>query len=1147
MIALDCINSFESGIPEKDVFASPTDHWYFVRTTSIEMAEYRDSPDVFLMSIMRSLQRLIGTEMRRKDIELIVKTIFYSFTNTSRCDLKTVIDEKVVKEEPRYPFCDYSEFAESSDANISFLSPLTIFRVYLLRLLFSIVDDRTEDVRQQRLKKLKLSGQNAKPASGTMNSTTNDVWSLEGSKDILSVFRSSFTPAVFISIWEQSVDIATKTQCLRLLSILLQSDLTFAREFCALKGFKILYKTFTEIPQQISYTLPLLALFFRIPVQLFMHPFQIKTVVKFSQIVELDECCGPDLTEPNVSEISIPLLSILIDILISASVHEIVGKSFDKLIDLIFGIFTHSLEKMLSFRQLMQSRSSIDILSNALLSCSDAYSSFGTRIFTDNKESEKDLGASLNDSYIDNSGGLTLDTSSHRFGSIELQHHRTLKMSAPSGDRLLKFISATMRQAVLDLDNHAILYHYFCAFSNNFAQEHKPGYLNLIWEEYRKIIDDVTNKNFDSGVLLNIANIFTSLVPLCRCKFVPVHLQLSILQLNLEMLSKAIAAPTSSSIVNSHDRTQKLIRELGCNARFYAYSCLSSSVITAHNQRSEQANDFSLDISPSKIELLSIVRLNVDNLMHVLLDDAADFNNVFASNRFLNRQTQFDGEKVQSPSTSNSHYQNKKYNQMNSVSLNNIKHDRNRISTVFCAFLLNVCYSFVLDDDASVRIEAIRIIAFLSHNRKLLLENLLGNSSATNRKWKTSESAFGDNSGKDIDVFKDGFAKLIPNSSGRFDLYFRGGSTDENDTEFSRFADFSYWVSDNSVKCDRLFFSIETSLQTIIPTPSEVKEIYRQVIQQKSPSFFSECLSELNRRGKLHDKTNLLLLNKHYDLMLSILKRWRTFGIMHIAAGVYQWHRIWNTMQCGSLWGYKCQQSLQNEMDSSTFPSFKSDEQGNATKYWRLNQSEGPERTRRKLEQDFSISIKELINQYRNQSGCEMESSDGKNAELDNRDNNFTNMETFLREITGKGVIKKASSVVVDNNEQNSLINKLNDDCKNEIDINSIIINSDINCDFFEILTNDNEISGSFDGKVFMTSVDEGESSKCEINEITCANELNVVKLNELDKSLVANEASSINKSIILQELVKGLIGTTEWLHGNVYNVRRFEFLFYAT
>jgi hypothetical protein len=107
-----------------------------------------------------------------------------------------------------------------------------------------------------------------------------------------------------------------------------------------------------------------------------------------------------------------------------------------------------------------------------------------------------------------------------------------------------------------------------------------------------------------------------------------------------------------------------------------------------------------------------------------------------------------------------------------------MKTERNRISNVFWVYLIYTCYNLVLEDNSALRIEATRIISYLAINRGVLVETLLGNNTLlamspvyTNvRKWgaKQLESAeeAAVRASKEVDIYRDGFSKLVPNASG---------------------------------------------------------------------------------------------------------------------------------------------------------------------------------------------------------------------------------------------------------------------------------------------------------------------------------------------------------------------------------------------
>ena len=161
-----------------------------------------------------------------------------------------------------------------------------------------------------------------------------------------------------------------------------------------------------------------------------------------------------------------------------------------------------------------------------------------------------------------------------------------------------------------------------------------------------------------------------------------------------------------------------------------------------------------------------------------------------------------------------------------------------------------ICYNLVLEDDTAIRIDATRILAYLSNNRGSLMEQILGNytiitTTNTNRLWLPGSSNNTHNTTnntnitqeteentikalKEIDIFRDGFSKLVPNSEGKYEIFLRG-ATDDNESEENRFADFSFWISDNNIKCDKIFIAIDNALQWILLNNTEIEEIRKQL------------------------------------------------------------------------------------------------------------------------------------------------------------------------------------------------------------------------------------------------------------------------------------------------------------------------------
>ena len=447
-----------------------------------------------------------------------------------------------------------------------------------------------------------------------------------------------------------------------------------------------------------------------------------------------------------------------------------------------------------------------------------------------------------------------------------------------------------------------------------------------------------------------------------------------VFKLTMKLTRIAIDVPYS----NSQDRVRSVIKEIGSCARFFSFACMS-----------KHFNDQAM-----RITVLSIIRENLDILFHPALEDIADVGlQASAAGGLFPRRgpggetgvgtgnsAVLEAVQVLGQGTGN-------VKKVSVWSMSYVKVDRNRVSQVFWVYLTNACYGLVLEDDSAVRIEATRILAYLSVHRGSLMEQILGNftvvQAAGPRIWKSTNTETMEETAlkaaKEVDIFRDGFSKLVPDAAGNYEIFLRGG-TDDNNSEDNRFADFSFWISDNSVKCDKTFFGIDSALQWLLPAALEIEEVRRQ-LEYVSATHSTNGLSMIQNSAKGREHQDAVknaaaatlqleraaVGSKHGDQVSYMLERFDTFGLLFLASGATAWGTAWNAVQSGPIWGYLPIRQLRRDRSQEDAPSIDSrdryygieDEESSDSfrKAWYLNFTEGPERVRRKLEQDYSVPL----------------------------------------------------------------------------------------------------------------------------------------------------------------------------------------------
>lgn len=105
-----------------------------------------------------------------------------------------------------------------------------------------------------------------------------------------------------------------------------------------------------------------------------------------------------------------------------------------------------------------------------------------------------------------------------------------------------------------------------------------------------------------------------------------------------------------------------------------------------------------------------------------------------------------------------------------------------------------------------------------------------------------------------------------------------------------------------------------------------------------------------------------------FDLLYSFkialqARRWLVFGFVHVSSGAFSWCRVWGALQAGALWGYEplppplpgcllLHVPQGSGVDAGHSPTTAT----GVLKKWSLAPTEGPERARIRMHQDFEVS-----------------------------------------------------------------------------------------------------------------------------------------------------------------------------------------------
>lgn len=628
--------------------------WKMVTPSYAAMADFRDPHEPAIHLATEIVQKVITAKLRQSDIELIARIISYSFIplynatciNAAILDAEEVIID--VDAEKEYPFCDFeSQEKEASSANHNRMKPMEVFRIQLLRLLTTLYSIHTVEPHFKKNRN--------RPETSTRKSAVGDS---EG----LIIFRSTLTPEWFLCVLEKPNDVATFSAILRLLGLMIQRDIKFFKDFCAEDGMKILCRIIITNAQPLPVVLPLLALLFRIPMQMLSHPSQIRSVAKFVQLLELEECAGPDLIDPVAGEQTIPILATTLECLANSVrlVNSAVGPekvAAKRVVDIVFGILQYGIIKSVSFKQLMQQKTPIELLSYAVLVCSTAYNDFGSQIYTTTNEAV-DLSSSIQEDYISASGEFS-PKSSDATDSLEKQrmdrsnsgqsvssnsatspgrtnvrtiaivdHHNAdrleVKMLSEDAERLLHFVSLIMCQSTTEFMNPSVLSFFFVSYPKSFLASYEFGYQKLILEQFHKVLVQLTKKTMDTGSLHSICDMITCLLPLSRTEVLYESIQFDIFKALLDLYTRSAGSALT---------TLKQAKELGNTTRFFAIACI---LMWSSPTRSDSKN--------FRLSVLCAIKININYLLNSHLEDALECpsSSIHGSGRFLTNRVEYD-------------------------------------------------------------------------------------------------------------------------------------------------------------------------------------------------------------------------------------------------------------------------------------------------------------------------------------------------------------------------------------------------------------------------------------------------------------------------------------------------------------------------
>ena len=930
-------------------------------------------------AVLSVLKNVMRVELRKRDIEMVGMLILYTF----------------IPARPTY-------VEETDGSGRENLSTFALLRVYLMRLLFTLFEEGTDDPLY-------------KPSGDPHRRSRSPSLLL---RDVASTFRSVFTPDWFLGILEKVSDLPTFSEALRLLSLFIQKDAVFRAEFAAAQGLRSIRTILICRPQELCVMLPLLALFFQVPMHLVPYANQVKVVDRMTRLLELEEAKGPELNDTDLVELYSPLFKLIVDCVtinahfVQESTDIAAVQHYSYVTVLILSTLNHGFDHTKTFKEFMQERSVLAALIATALGCSTGMDDFGTYATVMYENNGADLESVIEEDYIPQISNYTetniasptrpravsriryiADLQGPPVPTKDLSRaEQTVSLIGTQGELLRSMIYNCVESALADVNHSAIMASLLLSLPAHVVGSYLTGCQSMLIDIMTNAVKDALDKgNADMTFCTNLANALTLLIPLSKADiFHDTSIQLKIFKLSVFCLDKMMnyfptlqtggrsgirMSPQGSSSKmpnNVFQMLEPLIKNFGATARYFAIRCIHGLISNVDIARDDHN-------SVVRHEVLSSIRQNMAMLLANTFEDSVEpllealptpkkgmfgftsnvadeegrsaggplgFGLWRSKDRELLLQQQQQIVTGPAPLAKHSHFNRDSV----TAALSAAVLEKLKWSQVFCAKMIAASHSLFLDDNNECRIESARIFALVVFHKRHLMENLFF---SPMKVLLTTERDPGlALTPRNNEFFREGMELVAPidGMQGHYELFLKG-HTQDNVGEEHRMAAFTFWLTENEARCVDLFEGIERALVIYIDkTSGDTHELWQKHINSlKHPAKgVIDDINDFNESRVLEMSMRRAedLLRKGEQVIGSV-RRWRVHGLSLAGGGAMAWHHHWSAVQAGPIWGYK---SISSQQVSNSF-----------TKVWRISAAEGPERTRRHLEQDFSTSAQGLL------------------------------------------------------------------------------------------------------------------------------------------------------------------------------------------
>lgn len=655
--------------------SSSIDKWIMKYSSDDTLSKNNDEKDPFLNAVMLLLLRIIGVDVRQRDLDLIAQIICITFSPRSLMSSSKKSNQSMqspIESELQYDRSSTSQPILSLRENInnrilfgrqtrdskqplvfdnttSFLpyqssfeqlsSPFHQLRVYLIRLLYGLYENHYFGSQFTLFRK-----QNT--AIG-MNAPSNHLF--------YKVFHYDW----MMNCIEVSVDIASRSYALRLLGLFMQTDTQYYHEFCSRRGAKLLENILFTVASSLSdkqllpLALPLIALTFQIPIQLLPYPFQVNASEKILQIVHLEECRGPDCSDNEGPRFTLSMISLLLSYICILRNNESKGdldegsekymkpeKAKNNIVnDTTIRLLLHYFENEVAFRQLLQNRQGVEMIASSIISLSNAVDDYGSHIYSSpldiSPNLSNDLDSFIKDDYI----VCCNDMERSSFRSVRViendgdiatsMDRKYIYMDAKplilrhEGNRLLKLLRNVIDSAFKEFANTYILSHIILSFPSNMEESFTYSYQHLVIQQANFVIEEMVQKNFGSQIMAVISNGLLLLIPIAKSRVLNVSIQLEVLDVIFDLIERLQSFKESNK--KFEELYSPILRELTLSARYFAATLLhhcSTSYILSY-----------VDGESFAVSVLQKLRMNILKLIPRPMDESLDL--LGSSSKFL--------------------------------------------------------------------------------------------------------------------------------------------------------------------------------------------------------------------------------------------------------------------------------------------------------------------------------------------------------------------------------------------------------------------------------------------------------------------------------------------------------------------------------